>query len=162
MDRAEFKHIFDQYFDTIRCFVYYRCGDKETASDITQDLFMKVWEKKEQLDPRTIKPLLYKMANDQVISDYRKTLSQRNYAEDMAIERDNQTHSPEEQMQFEELKQQYADALNAMNEGQRVAFLMSRNDELKYTEISERLGISVKAVEKRMTAALKVLKLKLL
>jgi RNA polymerase sigma-70 factor (ECF subfamily) len=39
---------------------------------------------------------------------------------------------------------------------------MSRNDEMKYHEIAERLNISVKAVEKRMSAALQYLKSKLL
>jgi len=52
--------------------------------------------------------------------------------------------------------------LEKMPENQRTVFLMSRNDELKYHEIAECLNISVKTVEKRMSAALKLLRNELL
>jgi RNA polymerase sigma-70 factor (ECF subfamily) len=45
-----------------------------------------------------------------------------------------------------------------MPEKQRTAFLMSREESLKYSEIAERLNISVKAVEKRMNGALELLR----
>jgi len=48
-----------------------------------------------------------------------------------------------------------------MPENQRIVFLMSRMDQLKYTEIAENLGISQKAVEKRMTRALGFLRKKI-
>ena len=49
-----------------------------------------------------------------------------------------------------------------MNEGVREVFLMSREESMKYHEIAERLGLSVKAVEKRMSQALQLLKSKLI
>jgi RNA polymerase sigma-70 factor (ECF subfamily) len=48
-----------------------------------------------------------------------------------------------------------------MPENQRVVFLMSRMEDLTYREIAERLELSIKAVEKRMSLALKLLKAKL-
>jgi RNA polymerase sigma-70 factor (ECF subfamily) len=62
--------------------------------------------------------------------------------------------TPEKEMQYKELKEKYEVALANLGEKQRVVFLMSRLEGLKYTEIAERLGISVKAVEKRMNGAL--------
>lgn len=161
MKKSEFKNIFDSYFDSIRNYIYYRCADENIASDIAQDVFMRVWEKKDAIDTKNIKALLYKIANDMVISEYRKSATRFNYAKDMiAIGMDNL--SPQEVLQFEELKANYSSALNEMGELQREAFLMSRNEDLKYHEISDRLGISVKAVEKRITGALQFLKAKLL
>lgn len=61
LSKAEFKHLFDKYFDTIRSFIFYRCGDTDAASDMAQDIFMKVWEKRELLTNDNIKSLLYKM-----------------------------------------------------------------------------------------------------
>ena len=161
LNKAEFKQLFDKYFDTIRSFIFYRCGDTDAASDMAQDVFMKVWEKREQLDSFNIKSLLYKIANDMVISNYRKSSTRMDYENSMTIQNDSPL-SPEEELNFEELTPTYAKALEKMPETQRVVFLMSRNDELKYHEIAGCLDISVKAVEKRMSAALQFLRTELL
>ncbi len=160
LDKTEFKVIFDKHFDELRRYIYYRCGDEETASDLAQEVFMRVWEKRSQLEKDYIKPLLYKMAGDCVVSDYRKRSVQAGFVQNMRIE--SECLSPQDELQFEELKQQYEKALQHLTESQRTAFLMSRNDELKYQEIAERLQISVKAVEKRITETLRVLRTKLL
>jgi RNA polymerase sigma-70 factor (ECF subfamily) len=57
-----------------------------------------------------------------------------------------------------QLKLKYETALSRLPEKQRTVFLMSRNEELKYAEIAERLDISVKTVEKRMSAVLAYLR----
>ena len=160
LDKTEFKVIFDKHFDELRRYIYYRCGDEETASDLAQEVFMRVWEKRSQLEKDYIKPLLYKMAGDCVVCDYRKRSVQAGLVQNMRIE--SEYLSPQDELQFEELKQQYEKALKHLTESQRTAFLMSRNDELKYQEIAERLQISVKAVEKRITETLRVLRTKLL
>ena len=160
LDKTEFKVIFDKHFDELRRYIYYRCGDEETASDLAQEVFMRVWEKRLQLEKDYIKPLLYKMAGDCVVSDYRKRSVHAGFVQNMRIE--SEYLSPQDELQFEELKQQYEKALQHLTESQRTAFLMSRNDELKYQEIAERLQISVKAVEKRITETLRVLRTKLL
>lgn len=161
LTKREFKYIFDNYFDPIRNYIYYRCADENIASDIAQDVFMRVWEKKDIIDTKNIKALLYKIANDMLISDYRKSAIRLDYAKDM-VGTGIEYVSPQEILQFEELKAGYSSALSEMGELQREAFLMSRNEELKYHEISDRLGISVKAVEKRISGALQFLKTKLL
>jgi RNA polymerase sigma-70 factor (ECF subfamily) len=61
-------------------------------------------------------------------------------------------------LEYKELARKYSEALTKMNENQRITFLMSRSEELKYQEIAERLNISVKAVEKRMSQALDYLR----
>ena len=161
LSKAEFKQLFDNYFDTIRCFIFYRCGNGDVASDMAQDVFMKVWEKRGQLSNHNLKSLLYKMANDLVISNYRKDITRLDFEQSITVQNDIHL-SPEEELAFEELASSYAKALEQMPETQRVVFLMSRNDELKYSEIADRLVISVKAVEKRMSAALQYLRNELL
>lgn len=160
MDKIEFKKIFDECFDNIRSYIYYRCTDEETASDLAQEVFMRIWEKRDRLNSDSLKPLLYKIAHDLVVSHYRRQSVQLDFEKTMQW--DETIDSPQEDMQFVELKRQYADALAGLSDKIRETFLMSRNDELKYQEIAQRLGISLKAVEKRMSTALFVLKQKLL
>ena len=161
LNKAEFKQIFDRYFDTIRSFIFYRCGDVDAASDMAQDVFMKIWEKRDQIDTSQIKALLYKISNDMVISNYRKNTTRLDYEQSMTTNSEAQL-SPEEELNFQELSASYAKALEQMPEIQRVVFLMNRNDEMKYQEIAECLQLSVKAVEKRMSGALQYLRTQLL
>jgi RNA polymerase sigma-70 factor (ECF subfamily) len=161
LNKKEFKDVFDAHFDAIRSFVFYRCGDMETASDIAQDVFMKVWEKRESLNGSHITPLLYKMATDCYISHYRKGLCGMNFEQSLARDGDVD-NSPEDELLFKETAAIYAEALGQMPEMRRTVFLMNREDGMKYGEIAERLHISIKTVEKHISAALRFLKTKLL
>ncbi len=159
MTQQEFKILFDGYFDAVRSYIYYRCSDMDLACDIAQEVFMKIWEKQLMPDKNKEKGLLYKMANDLFISHYRHQMVELNYSQSLVVEQSEP--SPDTGLDYEELAQTYQRALAEMPEGQRVAFLMSRTEELKYAEIAERLQISVKAVEKRITNALSHLRTKL-
>lgn len=144
------------HFTPVRNYVFYRSGNTEVATDIAQETFLRIWEKQNKIQSEKIKGLLFKIANDLFISHYRKEKRSFEFFNHYVF--DNETHSPEEEMAFEQLKENYKKALDEMQENQRTVFLMSRVENLKYAEIAEMIGISVKAVEKRMKNALEYLR----
>jgi RNA polymerase sigma-70 factor (family 1) len=156
LTRTEFKELFDHNFDSVRNYIYYRSGDAEAATDIAQETFLRIWEKHSSSDPKNIKGLLFKIAHDQFVSQYRREKVISRFR--LNIKPESTGRSPEEQMMFEELKDRYELTLANLPEKQRTVFLMSRMEQLKYNEIAERLGLSVKAVEKRMNLALSSLR----
>ena len=156
LNKEEFKYCFDTYFDSIRRYVLFRCGNEDLATDIAQETFMKLWSKQLEYDENGIKRLLYKMANDRFISEYRKSKVQEKYR--ISLKEKIEQENPESKLEFEELKAKYEEALIALPENQKVVFLMSRLEGLTYKEIAERLELSVKAIEKRMKLALDSLK----
>lgn len=155
MTKKEFKQLFDQYFDAIRSYLYYKSGDENLATDIAQDVFLKVWEKQLNIKNSGIKSLLYKMATDAFITVYRKNKNAQKYAERFVLEFEQ---TPEEKYMYKELLLNYQKVLANLPEKQRTVFLMNRSEGLTYTEIAERLNLSVKAIEKRMKMALNTLK----
>lgn len=159
LTREEFKKIFDDHFAHVRNYVFYRSGNIEVATDIAQDTFLKIWEKQNQMQTDKVKGLLFKIANDLFISYYRK--EKRSFDFFKHYQFDVQDHSPEEQLAFKQLKANYKAALEGMPENQRTVFLMSRVENLKYNEIATMVGVSVKAVEKRMSKALEYLRVNL-
>ena len=157
MTKEFFKSLFDDHFDSLRNYLYYRSGDKDLATDIAQECFLKLWEKQPVGDSISVRRLLYKMGHDFFISHYRHSKIEKEFAfkQKYSIET---SCSPEEELNYLELEKKYGEALSQMPENYRVVFLMRRTDELKNREIADRLGLSVKAVEKRMNKALRFLK----
>ena len=64
MTLEEFKSLFDQYYIPIKNFLYYKCGDIDLSEDLTQDIFMKVWDKRDEVQSDTVKSYLYTIANN--------------------------------------------------------------------------------------------------
>ncbi len=156
MNKEEFKFLFDTYFEAVRRYVFYRSGDEDIATDIAQDTFLRIWEKQMDINMKTAKGLLFKIANDLFITRYHKEKLAFKFFN--TFEPNHKCLTPEDELNYEQLKNAYEEALKSMPEKQRVVFLMNRVDELKYKEIAEHLELSVKAIEKRMSLALEHLK----
>ena len=156
MTREEFKNIFDNHFEGVRNYIYFRAGDKDLATDVAQETFLKLWEKADGFDTLNIKALLYKIAGDISITNLRRHKVVKNYKA-RAIS-DELSESPADILHYKELMKNYENALESLPEKQRTVFLLSRMDGLKYYEIADNVGISIKAVEKRMKNALEYLR----
>lgn len=159
MRKEEFQDLFNTYFSEVRKYIFYRSGNEEIATDIAQDTFLRIWEKQATIEPKTVKGLLFKIAGDLYVSQYRKEKLAFNFFN--TFQPNNKSITPEDELNFQELKMAYEAALKSMPEKQRTVFLMNRIDELKYKEIADSLGLSVKAIEKRMSQALGHLKINL-
>ncbi len=156
MTKEQFKSIFDLYFDDIRRYLYYRSGDTVLSTDLAQDTFLRIWEKQLELEPGKDTGLLYKIAGDLFLSHFRREKLGANILQQVQFEQPGRT--PEEELQFAEMKERYEKAVAKLPEKQRIVFLMSRMEGFTYQEIATRLSLSTKAIEKRMTGALSVLK----
>lgn len=156
MTEKSFKILFDAHFDEIRRYLFFRSGDTVLSTDLAQDTFMKVWEKQMELAPGKDAALLYKIAGDLFLSYIRRERLSKKIHHELKL--DIRNEDTEQGIHYRELKKRYQKALMRLPGKQRTVFLMSRMDGFSYPEISERLAISIKAVEKRMSAALKHLR----
>ena len=154
LTQQEFKTCFDDWFEEIRNHISYRCFDPELATDITQEAFMKLCEKNMNYQGIQTRSLLYKMALNLWVSTYRKKQSEKKYQETLSFSDTTTSEEPGNS----ELQGIIEKALDNLPEKKRTVFLMSRMEGLTYPQIAEKLEISVKAVEKRMSQTLQVLR----
>lgn len=154
--RNAFRALFDIYYKKLIDFALYRTRDLEVSKDLVQDLFTTIWNNRENLDStKSIKSYLYKALTNQIINLGKHSSSKSIPLNDSIILQNN--------IESEKLENSI-DILNAIEQlpvKLKTAFMLSRIEGFKYSEIAEICEISVKAVEKRMTKALKLLRKKL-
>ncbi len=156
--KEDLKQAYEEHFTSIRNFLYYKAGDIELAEDLVQEVFIKLWEKRSDIRSETVKSLLFTMANNLLINHFNHLKVVRNHEGDQIREDRKELNTPQFQMEEQEFGEKLNRILAKLPDGSREVFLMNRIEKIKYDEIAERLGISVKAVEKRMSKALSILR----
>lgn len=155
-DPHAFKELYFKYYNSLYRYAYYRIYSVETTRDLIQELFSRVWHNRNSLDPnKSIKSYLYRSLTN-IIINHSELKSSQNVSLSNVSEDSSST-----QNDFDS-EIDLRTAVDQLSEKLKSVYLMSRVEGYKYSEIAEILNISVKAVEKRMTKALKILREKFL
>lgn len=151
------ENLFSDFFKThvkgLRNYLYYKFGNSDQAEDAAQEAFIKLWQNCKEVPFEKAKSYLYTIATNSslnVIAHKKVILA---YEKNHSIA-DRTNENPEHILEQEQFQSKLLNAINKINETQRIAFLMHRIDGKKYAEIAGELNISVKAVEKRIHLAL--------
>jgi len=155
-----FRELFDKYYESIRHFAYFKIGDVDMADDVVQETFLKLWDIRASVRDDTVKTLLYTIAGNIIKNHFKHQQVVYNFQQSRETDINPENSSADEAIRMEQLNRQLQDALASIPDGPREVFLMNRIDGLTYAEIAARLGLSVKAIEKRMSEALAVLRKK--
>lgn len=155
-EESVFSGLFRKYSKDLHDFLYYKFGGQLNPKDKVQEAFVKLWEHCANVPPAKAKSFLFTTANNLMLNEF---------AHKKVVLRHQQTkpqtytnESPEFILQEKEYAQKLESALGNLTDAQRVAFLMNRVEGKRFKEIAELLGISTKAVEKRIYGALKKLR----
>ena len=133
-------------------------ADPIIAEEIIQDLFCKLWIRREELSINmSLRSYLYKAALNHSLNFLRHREMQRKYFEYVGFEVDQVSGNGHYDSDGE-LSVRISKALAELPEKRREIFELSRFEGLKYHEIAERLGINIKTVETQMTRALDFLR----
>src|SRR5688572_19850574 len=146
MTPEEFKETFDTYYRPLKNFLYYKLRDIDLAEDITQEVFVKAWDKRDTIVLDTVRSYLYKIANNLAINYF--TSAKTRFELKLEDHDSTVVESPQYVMEKDEFAVRLNRALENLPEAQRTVFLMNRIDDLTYREIAELEGVSVKAIEK--------------
>ena len=149
--------IFLSQAERLRNFLYYKTGNLQQAEDLSQDAFGKLWENCSKVLFEKANSYLFTVANNLFLNQVEHKKVVLKFEKKRHPKQSNLT--PEFLMEEKEFKLRLEKAIADLPEGQRIVFLLNRIDKKKYREIAEELGISQKAVEKRMHKALAVLRI---
>ena len=164
-EREAFQRLFEMYHKALCFFATRIVLDSLEAEDIVQDVFLALWERREEVDfDRPLLPLLFVAVKNRAIDLLRSKKWRGGESGldelDVCIRTLVADHI-EEEFQLSQLSEEIDCCISGLSEQCRRVFLLSRTTGLKNREIAERLNISVKTVEKHIGAALSQLRLRL-
>lgn len=158
-----FEEAFKTHFKKLYAYAFTIVKEEMAAEEMVQQVFFKIWEKKGQVEIRTsVTAYLYRSVYHESLNYLKHQKVKAAYQSHAARESKNQSDNASSKLQLSELEQKLNVALNELPEQCRVIFQMSRFEELKYQEIADRLGLSVKTIENQMGKALRILRTKLI
>ncbi len=152
-EKKVFEMIHKKHAKNLHDFIYYKFGEKYDPNDKVQTAFMKLWENCKKITPDKAKSFLFSVVNNTTLNVIKHEKVVLKYEL-----KTNNKHSDHQDPQFlmeeKEYMNKYQKALSNLTEEKRVAFLLFKVENKKHKEIAEMLGISRKAVEKRIYTAL--------
>lgn len=170
-DGEAFRQLVDNYQKLVLNSCYKFVYNRETAEDLTQDVFIEVYRSINTFRADSkLSTWIYRISISKSL-DYLKGQKRKKrfailkslFGEDEVEERISAPESvgPDKVLENEDRVKVLAWALNKLPESQRIAFTLSKYDEMSYQEISEILGVSISSVESLIHRAKLNLKKKL-
>lgn len=158
-DEKAFLRIFEWYFKDLCFFVERYVHSKAMAEDLTQEVFIRIWEHREQLAGiRSFKSYLYTAAKNHTLNALKKA-SRSAVIMGAIVTAYYQGHNPtEENIQSREYLEYLQRAIENLPERSREIFRLCREDKKTYEEVAAVMGISKNAVKNHMVFSMKQLK----
>ncbi|WP_456088049.1 RNA polymerase sigma-70 factor [Parabacteroides sp.] len=158
-DLSLFRELFEAYFKISVTYAYRFVGDWQAAEDITQDVFMSLWEKKENIDFNDpIKPYLYRAVYNRSINYLNSALMQKRIEGidtiDELINQEILGYNQHDTLLLKEITDEINRFVDTLPPQCRTVYKLSREKNLRNKEIAAQLEISEKAVEKHISKAL--------
>ncbi len=161
-DDHAFEQLFKAHFKALHSYASVMLYHDSHAEEIVQNMFVRLWEKRDLLDVQiSVKAYLYKCVHNDCLNYIKHKKIKAKYQDHATFTMNNQTENTSDKLVLGELQDRLQVAMNELPEQCRTIFQMSRFEELKYREIAEELGLSIKTVENQMGKALRILRVKL-
>ena len=158
--QSSFQNLFYQFHDQLFRFVVYRVQDADIAKDITQETFLRIWEKRESLQPdKSFFSLLARISTNLCYDHFRYTEVRLRNKDRIPDYGKSHFDNPEEVVQAKAIEEIIRKLVNEkLPQRCRVIFILSRIEGFSNQEISTKLNLSIRTVENQIYRALKILK----
>lgn len=154
--RNEMELLYIRYAPKIRRFAFSLLQDSTEAEDITQDVFLKLWEKRNELDSiGSVDSYLFRMTRNAVLNviKHRKSVEKFESSGTAPV-----PSNPENDHVNKNIVDSLSETFKSLPENQKRIFMMNRLDDKTYEEIAEEMKISPRTVQYHISRVLKKFK----
>ena len=159
-DRDAFENIFRTYYIRLQGFAYSYVNQEETAEDIVQTIFLRIWTQRMNWNPPgTVKHYLFAAVRNEALNQLRHQKIVSEAQDDVLLQfREMKKEKAENLTETEALRLKIEEGIEQLPHRCRQIFLLNRRGGLTYTEIADYLGVSINTVNTQMGRALKSLR----
>lgn len=158
-DADAFSEMYGLYKDRVFAFAYTLTKSKTIAEEATQEVFIRLWEKREQINTAyPLAPYIKKITYNYIISFFRKVKLDRTLQENLYKNMEALRSTHEDELMEKELNKLYQQAIDQLPPQKRTAYILSREQHFSYEEIALQMGISKNTVRNHMTEAIRLIR----
>ncbi len=158
-EKEAFQELFNLYAPKIYRFAVSYLKNKSDAEELLQDVFLKIWEKRENLDPaQNIKAYLFKITVNSIYDFVRKKNIEKAFSDFSKHNYPSGSESSWHEIIWNEMLSKLDHLVSKMPDQRRKIFTLSKEDGLTNQEIAQKLNLSKRTVENQLYRAIHFLK----
>ena len=158
-EERAFTELFDAYYRQLGEYVYKLTESIEVTEEIVQDVFIKIWLKREALpELDNFSYYLFILSKNQTLNHLRKKANDKVRQLEWLKQFEEEAYMPDDTPVIEEYRSLIDDAIEKLPPQQKKVYKMSREERLKHEEIAKILNISPETVKKHIKLALRFIK----
>ena len=157
-DEEAFLKIYNEYWYKVFLIAYKRLGKKDIAEELTQDLFLKLWEKRHTLKPQNISSYLFVAIKNSVIDHIHSGLVADKYLDFYKSFGELNSTATQNIVEFDDLAQAIEKGLTRLPTKTQEVFKLSRLESWSSDKIARHLHLSEKTVGYHLTKSLKFMR----
>lgn len=155
-DETAYRELFCHFYKPLLRFALTFTRSPEMSEEIVSDVFISIWQRRQQLeDIENLKVYLYISTKNASLKSLLKQQKQVAIAlDDLHVELESQYNNPEQLMMTAEMVARVEQAISDLPPRCKLVFKLIKEDGLRYREVAEILGISVKTIDSQLAIAL--------
>lgn len=157
-DVDAFEKVFFTFADRLYYFSYRYLRNQHDAEEVVQDVFVKLWENRSNLNEQlSLSGYIFTIARNTIFNQNRKKVNEKAYQEYVIGFLDNFSSKTEDDLIYSDIKEIVDKVVDELPPQRKLIYRMSREKGLSYKEIAQELDLSERTVEAHIRLALKTL-----
>ncbi|SKC45634.1 RNA polymerase sigma factor [Ohtaekwangia koreensis] len=157
-DELAFREVYRRYWREVFMVAYRKIKSREVAEELTQNLFLSLWEKRKESTILNLQPWLFGAIKYSIINYYKSQIVHEKYIKHLHVTAQASVSSTEQMTMQADLSDAIDKGVSLLPQKTQQVFKLSRFENRSVKEISRDLNISEKAVEYHITQSLKWMK----
>lgn len=158
---------FEQLYHLHRLVIYNNLKrlirDEFTAKEILQDVFMKIWERRTELEPeKSFRAYLFRIARNMVMDYYRKVKREKKLVDNLQVFASEVSDQPMESVISRDEEEMLMGTIDTLSPQRKRIFTLCKLEGKSYEEVSQILGVSSSTISDHIVKATKTIRHRLI